>query len=91
MSRSSAPPRIEAPIIAIRCDHRDDAQVEAAFAQIVREMGTVDILVNSVWGGYERMVEDGEFTWPKPFWDQPLWRWDAMFAAGARVSSPLPT
>jgi NAD(P)-dependent dehydrogenase (short-subunit alcohol dehydrogenase family) len=31
------------------------------------------------------MVEDGDFTWPKPFWEQPLWRWDAMFAAGVRA------
>jgi dehydrogenase/reductase SDR family protein 1 len=67
------------------CDHRNDAQVEATFARILDEAGTVDILVNSVWGGYERMVEDGDFTWPKPFWEQPLWRWDAMFAAGVRA------
>ena len=45
----------------------------------------IDILVNNVWGGYERMIEDGEFTWGKPFWEQPLWRWDAMFAAGVRA------
>ena len=83
--RSSGPQRIEAPIVAIRCDHRDDAQVEAAFGRIVCETGSVDILVNNVWGGYERMVEDGEFTWPKPFWAQPMWRWDAMFAAGVRA------
>ena len=31
------------------------------------------------------MVENGEFTWPKPFWEQPLWRWDAMFGAGVRA------
>ncbi|MBM3773184.1 MAG: SDR family NAD(P)-dependent oxidoreductase, partial [Acidimicrobiia bacterium] len=47
--------------------------------------GSIDILVNAVWGGYDHMVEDGEFTWAKPFWDQPLWRWDAMFAAGVRA------
>src|SRR5262249_6128017 len=34
------------------------------------------------WGGYENMLEDGQFTWPRPFWEQPLWRWDAMFQAG---------
>jgi len=70
---------------AIRCDHRDDGQVDAAFDRIEREAGTIDILVNSVWGGYERMMEDGAFTWAKPFWEQPLWRWDAMFAAGVRA------
>jgi dehydrogenase/reductase SDR family member 1 len=31
------------------------------------------------------MVENGEFTWLKPFWKQPLWRWDAMFSAGVRA------
>jgi NAD(P)-dependent dehydrogenase (short-subunit alcohol dehydrogenase family) len=31
------------------------------------------------------MVEDGAFTWGKPFWEQPLWRWDAMFSAGVRA------
>jgi NAD(P)-dependent dehydrogenase (short-subunit alcohol dehydrogenase family) len=73
------------PITAIRCDHGDDEQVDAAFERIVDEAGAIDILVNSVWGGYERMVDDGAFTWPKPFWEQPLWRWDAMFAAGVRA------
>jgi dehydrogenase/reductase SDR family protein 1 len=72
-------------ITSIRCDHREDAQVEAAFNLVVREAGTVDILVNNVWGGYERMVVDGQFTWGKPFWEQPLWRWDAMFGAGVRA------
>lgn len=75
----------EQDITAIRCDHRDDEEVRAAFAQIEREAGAIDILVNNVWGGYGRMVENGEFTWPKPFWEQPLWRWDAMFAAGVRA------
>ena len=31
------------------------------------------------------MLENGEFTWMRPFWQQPLWRWDAMFAAGVRA------
>lgn len=53
--------------------------------QILRETSDIDILVNNVWGGYERMVEDGDFTWPRPFWEQPLWRWDAMFGAGVRA------
>jgi NAD(P)-dependent dehydrogenase (short-subunit alcohol dehydrogenase family) len=69
----------------IVCDHRDDAQVESAFRRVVEERGRLDVLVNNVWGGYENMVEGGEFTWPRPFWQQPLWRWDAMFAAGVRA------
>jgi NAD(P)-dependent dehydrogenase (short-subunit alcohol dehydrogenase family) len=71
--------------IAIECDHCDDEQVRSAFRRIAAEQGRLDILVNNVWGGYENMVENGEFTWPRPFWQQPLWRWDAMFQAGVRA------
>jgi NAD(P)-dependent dehydrogenase (short-subunit alcohol dehydrogenase family) len=77
--------RIDERITGIRCDHRIDAEVEAAFNVILREVSAIDILVNNVWGGYEGMVEGGNFTWPKPFWEQPLWRWDAMFDAGVRA------
>lgn len=72
-------------ITGIRCDHRVDTEVIAAFERVSREAGTIDILVNNVWGGYERMMEDGTFTWAKPFWEQGLWRWDAMFSAGVRA------
>jgi NAD(P)-dependent dehydrogenase (short-subunit alcohol dehydrogenase family) len=77
--------RLDEQTTALRCDHRDESQVAATFARIVREAGTIDILVNSVWGGYERMIDGGEFTWGRPFWEQPLWRWDAMFGAGVRA------
>jgi dehydrogenase/reductase SDR family protein 1 len=70
----------------IRCDHTDDAATERAFERIRAAESRLDILVNSAWGGYERMVEDGQFTWPAPFWEQPLWRWDAMFDGGARAA-----
>jgi NAD(P)-dependent dehydrogenase (short-subunit alcohol dehydrogenase family) len=72
-------------VIGVRCDHTIDDQVETAFQRILGDAGTVDVLVNNVWGGYERMVEGGVFTWSKPFWEQPLWRWDAMLAAGVRA------
>lgn len=72
-------------IIPVCCDHTLDSEVEAVFHQISTEQDRLDILVNSVWGGYENMVENGEFTWTLPFWKQPLWRWDAMFAAGVRA------
>ena len=69
----------------MRCDHSVDSEVEAVFERILKDCGAIDILVNAVWGGYERMMEDGQFTWPRPFWEQPLWRWDAMFSAGVRA------
>jgi dehydrogenase/reductase SDR family member 1 len=71
--------------IPLVCDHTDDEQVRAVVARIVEAHGRIDVLVNNVWGGYERMVENGAFTWSLPFWRQPLWRWDAMFAAGVRA------
>jgi NAD(P)-dependent dehydrogenase (short-subunit alcohol dehydrogenase family) len=70
---------------SLRCDHRQDAEVTGAFERVIREAGKIDILVNNVWGGYEGMIEDGKFTWTRPFWEQPLWRWDAMFGAGVRA------
>lgn len=77
--------RLDERITGIRCDHRLDDEVKAAFNRIAREANAIDILVNNVWGGYERMIEDGAFTWSKPFWEQPLWRWDEMFGAGVRA------
>ena len=71
--------------VPIRCDHRSDEEVESVFKRIMEEQSHLDILVNSVWGGYENMVEGGEFTWNKPFWQQPIWRWDSMFQAGVRA------
>ena len=72
--------------IAVACDHRDDAQVEKLFQRVKEERGQLDILVNNAWGGYERMEHDREFTWLKPFWEQPIWRWNAMFDGGVRAA-----
>jgi NAD(P)-dependent dehydrogenase (short-subunit alcohol dehydrogenase family) len=68
--------------IPIRCDHTVDADVEVLFERIKQEQGQLDVLVNNVWGGYEEY--DGT-TFDAPFWEQPLWRWDRMFTAGARA------
>ena len=72
--------------IAVVCDHSNDTQTEKLFRRVKEEDGRLDILVNNAWGGYERMEHDGEFTWLKPFWEQPLWRWDAMFHGGVRAA-----
>ena len=69
--------------ILVRCDHTVDEDVEALFARVEEEQGRrLDVVVNNVWGGYERDPE-GDFV--SPFWEQPLWRWDAMFTAGVRA------
>jgi NAD(P)-dependent dehydrogenase (short-subunit alcohol dehydrogenase family) len=72
--------------IAIHCDHTKDDQTQAAFEKVERTSNQLDILVNNAWGGYEKMREGRVFTYLKPFWEQPFWRWDAMFNAGARAA-----
>lgn len=68
--------------IAVPCDHTHDEQVEALFERIESESGRLDLLVNNVWGGYEEYDAEG-FT--RPFWEQPVSRWDQMFTTGARA------
>jgi NAD(P)-dependent dehydrogenase (short-subunit alcohol dehydrogenase family) len=77
---------LPASVHRVTLDHRDDDSVDALFARVESERGKLDILVNSVWGGYERMVEGGQFTWPWPFWQQPRWRWTAMLDTGVRAA-----
>jgi NAD(P)-dependent dehydrogenase (short-subunit alcohol dehydrogenase family) len=73
-------------IVRIRCDHTKDDETAAAFARIAAEAPSLDVLVNSAWGGYERMVENGAFTWGLPFWEQPIHRWASMMDAGVRAA-----
>lgn len=68
--------------IDIVSDHTIDAQVEALFRRIEEEQGRLDLLVNNVWGGYERYAES---AFEAPFWTQPLWRWEPMFQSGLRA------
>lgn len=56
--------------ISVLCDHRNDAEVEALLDQILAQQGKLDLLVNNIWGGYEQMSENGEWTWERPFWEQ---------------------
>ena len=72
--------------IGIQCDHTDDTQTEATFKRIAKESRKIDILINNAWAGYENMREGSRFTYFKPFWEQPFWRWDAMFHAGVRAA-----
>jgi NAD(P)-dependent dehydrogenase (short-subunit alcohol dehydrogenase family) len=71
--------------IAVRCDHRNDADVQSLFARIAQEHGRLDLLVNNVWGGYEHFNDGTEFWKEAGFWTVPLSRWDAMFQAGVRA------
>src|SRR3712207_147994 len=65
--------------IAIPCDHTNDTQVKEVFKQIKSRFGSLDVLVNNVWGGYE---EHEGTIFSRPFWEQDLKYWDRMFTAG---------
>jgi len=66
--------------IAFRCDHTDEAEVQALFRKVRDEQGRLDILVNNAWGGYE-----GERPMPAYFWQAPLRLWDAMIERGLKT------
>ena len=51
--------------IAVRVDHGDDTQVEALMAQVMREQGRIDILVNNAAAVYDELSQPGMF-WEKP-------------------------
>jgi NAD(P)-dependent dehydrogenase (short-subunit alcohol dehydrogenase family) len=84
--RSIASAHLPPEIHRITCDHLADTETRAAFERLAARAGGLDVLVNSVWGGYERMLEDGQFTWPLPFWEQPLHRWTGILDAGVRAA-----
>jgi dehydrogenase/reductase SDR family member 1 len=84
--RSIKQEAFEPDITTLVCDHTNDEAVADVFRHIDEKAGRLDILVNVAWGGYERMVEDGRFTWGSPFWEQPSWRWEAMLTAGVRAA-----
>ena len=84
--RSIAHADLGSDVMTITCDHTDDGAVAEVFRHLEETSGRLDILVNVAWGGYERMVENGRFTFTAPFWEQPAWRWDAMITSGVRAA-----
>jgi len=63
--------------IAVRVDHGKDDQVAALFAQVEREQGQLDLLVNNAFS----LPED--LTDPGGFWEKPLSNLE-MFEVGVR-------
>jgi NAD(P)-dependent dehydrogenase (short-subunit alcohol dehydrogenase family) len=84
--RTVTPDPVQPRIVAVPFDITDDQAVADCFARVAADRGRLDVLVNSAWGGYEQMVEDGKFTWAVPFWQQPAWRWDKMVTVGVRAA-----
>jgi NAD(P)-dependent dehydrogenase (short-subunit alcohol dehydrogenase family) len=68
--------------IPVRCDHADDAQVEALFSQIRTDHGRLDLLVNNAWSGYE-ISPDPSLA----FWEIEWRHWDLMFDGGLRAAA----
>jgi NAD(P)-dependent dehydrogenase (short-subunit alcohol dehydrogenase family) len=74
--------------IAVQCDHRDDAQVEALFDRVETEQGRLDVLVNNAadvnkivhWNS--QPLENG--TPVVPFWEQTPQAWTDVVEGGAR-------
>ncbi|MDI3405582.1 SDR family NAD(P)-dependent oxidoreductase [Streptomyces cavernicola] len=75
--------RIEAAggtAVGLRCDHRDDAQTEAAVEAAVRAHGRLDLLVNNVWA-----APDGFGGFDAPFWTRPVDDWEPLVGVGLRA------
>jgi dehydrogenase/reductase SDR family member 1 len=71
--------------VARRCDHMDDDAVERLVDEVLAAERRLDVVVNAVWGGYERFVGVGPLSWG-PFWEQPLSLWDSMHMRGVRAA-----
>ena len=63
---------------AVQCDHRDDEAVAALFAQVAKDRGQLDVLVNNAFS------IPAELTAGKPFWQCPISNWDDMIDVGTR-------
>ena len=64
--------------VAVQCDHRNDAEVEALFERVQRDEARLDLLVNNAF------IIPPELTSGKKFWEVPLSNWDDMFDVGTR-------
>jgi dehydrogenase/reductase SDR family protein 1 len=64
--------------VAVRCDHREDSQVEALFERVDAEQGRLDVLVNNAY------LIPRELTSGLPFWETPISNWDDMIGVGTR-------
>jgi NAD(P)-dependent dehydrogenase (short-subunit alcohol dehydrogenase family) len=64
--------------IAVACDHRDDAQVEALFERVRAERGRLDVLVNNAF------IIPPLLTSGRKFWEAPISDYDDMLDVGTR-------
>jgi NAD(P)-dependent dehydrogenase (short-subunit alcohol dehydrogenase family) len=84
--RSIERPDLPRGVRRLRCDHLNDDETANVFDVIRHESSGLDLLVNCAWGGYQKMVEGGKFTWAVPFWEQRAHRWTGMMDVGVRAA-----
>ncbi len=65
--------------IPIFCDHASDISTEALFAQVRRDEGRLDCLVNNAFGGADVVQLAG-----KKFFEKPIAVWDSAHSVGLR-------
>jgi len=66
--------------VAVRCDHRNDGEVEALFEQVREEQGRLDVLVNNA-----TALPPASVLWDGPrFWEMPIALWDDLIDVGLR-------
>ena len=73
--------------IAVATDCTDEAQVAAAFAQVERDHGGLDVLANAVWGGHDafRSADEWMASMGRPFWERAGQMWSLTMDAGPRA------
>ena len=65
--------------IPVRCDHKNDAEIQALFERVRDEQGRIDILVNNVFTVPSESIFEGNF------WDFPVTLWDEIIHVGCRA------
>ena len=73
--------------IAVRCDHRDDSDVERVFERVRTEQSRLDVLVNNVMSTPQRgeLPSGARSQWDlHPFWEMPLSVWNSYHLVGLR-------
>lgn len=71
--------------VPVRCDHANDADVQAVVDRIAEEAGGLDVLVNSVYSTPGMVSAVGpEMPGGAPFWKTPVDAWETAFTVGVR-------
>lgn len=67
-----------------RCDHSDQDSVAQLAGRIEESHGSLEVLVNNSWAGYERLNAGAWEEWNAPFFEQPVELFDTMMSSGLR-------